>query len=496
MKTGRRGVEPTKKGEDPKKPKAQQEVKVTAKKAEEPPQKRYYTQEEYDKSEAIKARNKAAREQYQSDLENYNKAMKLYNEGASYDVSSEPLSLVNKSGITTKGKKTTFTAAEGGTSAKKMNEDYEKAIKSGEYVDINDPRISEKNRYYLKGTMLSSESMNSNQFGTVKSRAIPASVAFGKDLNWKKLYGEDFDPYEWQKAAKGGKFDEYVNKKGYSGKAFTPTYGGWFEKYGKAEKPIEPNYEKEQNIGLEKVIPNKIPLLKAKIDQPKGKLIGGPVEKGDWEGPAGGVRTKSRYVKPYNVKTGEYIGQNIKYAAQKAVGKQPILRPGVKKTREALIQGKTGREEQMAKAYFGAGYGNKPISTINESKAELQGKKKELKTRIRANEGDVMTQQARKAELKDVKAGIKQANLAAKYLKKYDRTSQGVNVNTGVNKYGGKINAFTGQAMAGFEESKQNTYDPNANRNALRQKQMDAFKSSTDNPANRNKTFGRKEKNK
>ena len=41
------------------------------------------------------------------------------------------------------------------------------------------------------------------------------------------------------------------------------------------------------NIGLEKVIPNKMPLLKAnKIDQPKGKLIGGPVEKGDWEGPA------------------------------------------------------------------------------------------------------------------------------------------------------------------------------------------------------------------
>ena len=496
MKTGRRGVEPTKKGEDPKKPKAQQEVKVTAKKADEPPQKRYYTQEEYDKSEAIKARNKAAKEQYQSDLENYNKAMKLYNEGASYDVSSEPLSLVNKSGITTKGKKTTFTAAEGGTSAKKMNEDYERAIKSGEYVDINDPRISEKNRYYLKGTMLSSESMNSNQFGTVKSRAIPASVAFEKDLNWKKLYGEDFDPYEWQKAAKGGKFDEYVNKKGYSGKGFMPTYGGWFEKYGKAEKPIEPTYEKEQNIGLEKVIPNKMPLLKAnKIDQPKGKLIGGPVEKGDWEGPAGGTKYRTKYSLPQttsrgNKTLGGFAVNLARFVKEEArgIGKPKVLTHGLNKTqgKARLIQGKTGREEQMAKAYFGAGYGNKPISTINESKAELQGKKKELKTRIRANEGDVMTQQARKAELKDVKAGIKQANLAAKYLKKYDRTSEGVNINAGVNKYGGKIKTFTGQAMAGFEESKQNTYDPNANRNALRQKQMDAFKSSTDNAANKN----------
>lgn len=477
MKTGRRGVEPTKKGEDPKKPKAQSEVKVTAKKQ--------YNWEDVAKNEEVKARNKAASEKYQSDTEAYNRAMKLYREGDVPTASKEELSILG--GSTVKGKKATFSGNKDIMSAARDNEMYEKGLKSGEYVDIDDPRIDPKTRYFLKGATMkvaSGKDILGERSGKV---SVPYEMALGKSkpTKWADVYGgKDFDPYEFEKASRSGKLDEYKSKKGInSGEMFVSEVRSR-SKYKTPVQPQEPYYEKEENIGLEKVIPNKIPLLKAKIDQPKGKLIGGPVEKGDWEGPAGGVRTKSRYVKPLeNVKTGEYIGQNIKYAAQKAVGKQPILRPGVKKTREALIQGKTGREEQMAKAYFGAGYGNQPLSTINESKAELQGKKKELKARIRANEGDVMTQQGRKAELKDVKAGIKQAKLAGKYLEKYDRTYQGANQGSGK---GGKIGTFTGEALTGFNASKQNTYDPNANRNALRQKQMDAIKRSTDNAANKN----------
>jgi hypothetical protein len=74
MKTGRKPY-----GEDPKKPKTngdnpktQQEVKVTAKKQ--------YTWDDVSKNEEIKASNKAAKEKYESDLQNYNKQVKFYKE--------------------------------------------------------------------------------------------------------------------------------------------------------------------------------------------------------------------------------------------------------------------------------------------------------------------------------------------------------------------------------------------------------------------------------
>lgn len=452
MKTGRRGVDPTK-------PNTQQE----------PPQKKYYTQEEYDKNEAVKASNKSKKEKYESDLANYNKAMNLYNEGISTDVDSSSLSQLNK-GTTVKGKKATFDANKDRLSAAKSNAYYDKAIKSGEYVDINDPSISDKNRYYLKGSMSLG---SSNSLGTVEKTAVPKSVAFDKDLNFKKIYGEDFNPYEFRKASKSGKIEDSS-----IGKAHAPIYGV-MEKYKTPEQSDEPVYEKEQNIGLEKVIPKKIALLKPKIDQPKGKLIGGTTDKGEWEGPKNGTKYRTKYSLPdiNTTNKAKSLGRFVKSKIE-SIGKDNALSSGLKKEqgKARLIQGKAGREEILSKAYFGAGYGNQPLSTINESKAELQGKKKELKARIRANEGDVMTQQGRKAELKDVKAGIKQAKLAGRYLKKYDRTYQGANQGSGK---GGKIGTFTGEALTGFESSRQNTYNPNANKNAL-------FKSQLSNPANKN----------
>ena len=490
MKTGRKPY-----GEDPKKPKTngdnpknQQEVKVTAKKQ--------YTWDDYYRSEEIKSKNKEAKQKYESDLANYNKAMKLYNEGASFDVSNEDLSTINKSGNTLKGKPVKYTAATGGTSAKEMSEAYEKGIKSGEYVDIDDPRISEKNRYYLKGTLFGSTGDESNRWGTVKGRAVPSSVAFDKDLNFKKLYGgEDFDPYEYHKAAKSGKFEEYVKKKGISGKSFMPSYGGYLEKYGKPEQPKAPAYEKEMSIDVSKLPREslkKLPLKPVgKIGLSEGKLMTRSyepttTEKPDWEAPSGGIKTKSRTVKPYNVKMGDYIGQNIKYAAQKATGKTPILRPGVEKTREALIQGKTGREAKMAKAYFSGyeGQSKFDIEGTSEDRGRIGALKasktdfsKGIKEARRA--GDKEKVQGYRASKKDVKSEIKQAKLASKYLTKLGQETTGVREGQDLRSTG-KIKAFTPGAMAGFSGSKQDTYNSDANFSKF------LAKSSTDNATNRN----------
>lgn len=497
MKTGRKPN-----GEDPKKPKAQGEVKVTAKKPVEPPQKQY-TWDDYYKNEEIKSRNKAAKEQYESDVASYNKAMKLYNEGASYDDISEPLSMVNKSKTTLKGKPATFTSATGGTSARQMTEDYEKAIKSGEYVDINDPRISEKNRYYIKGAMMSGRDNSSNKWGTVKSKAVPASVAFDKDLNFKKIYGEDFDPYEFEKAAKSGKFDEYSKKVNMTGKSFMPSFG-YLENYGKPEQAKAPTYEKELNIDRTKLPREplqKLPLKPVqKIDQGKGKLMTRsyeqtPAEKPDWEAPEGSIKYRTKYKTMRTQGRGnETVKGKIKnfgaFAKAKfeAIGKENALTPGLVKTqgKERLIQGKSGREAKMAKAYF-SGYEGKSKFDIEGTSEErgaignLKADKADLKAGIKEarKAGDREKVQGYRAAKKDVKSEIKQAKLASKYVSKLGQEYTGVT--EGQNLYRNReIKTFTPTAMAGFSGSKQDTYDPDANFNKF------LAKRSTDNPANRN----------
>ena len=184
-----------------------------------------------------------------------------------------------------------------------------------------------------------------------------------------------------------------------------------------------------------------------------------------------------------------------------SIGDKNSLSSGLVKTqgKARLIQGKAGREAKLAKAYFGAGYENKPLVTLEESKAELKGKKKELRADIKStrrgeHEFDI---EMKKAELKDVKAGLKQNRLASKYLKASDAVYTGVREGQQASKYG-SVDTYTGEAMKGYRESKQNTYDPEANKKALREERMSKnplFKSQTDNPANKNSTFGRKIKN-
>lgn len=473
MKTGRKPY-----GEDPKKPKTngdnpknQQEIKVTAKKQ--------YTWDDVSKNEDIKSRNKAAKQKYESDVAGYNKAMKLYNEGASYDVSNEGLSTINKSGNTIKGKPVTYTAATGGTSAKEMNEAYEKGIKSGEYVDIDDPRISEKNRYYLKGTFFGPTGGESNKWGTVKSKAVPASVAFDKDLNFKKLYGgEDFDPYEYQKAAKSGKFDEYVKKKGISGKSFVPSYGGYLEKYGKPEQAKAPAYEKEMSIDINRVPLPRMEKKKSDIKQLRiSESKPTTTEKPDWEAPSKTkIVSKTRYKGASNANAFER-------GPLKSARVVDLNRSGNK---EAKVKG-YNREAKMAKAYFGGGYEGKSkfdiegtsedrgrIGALKASKTDFS---KGIKEARRA--GDKEKVEGYRASRKDVKSEIKQAKLAGKYLTKLGQEFTGVREGQELRSTG-KIKTFTPSAMTGFSGSKQDTYNSDANFSKF------SSKSSTDNPANRN----------
>ena len=485
----------SRKGEDPTKKKGVEPTKAQS----EPPRKKYYTEEDYNRNEEIKASNKAKREKYESDVANYNKAMKLYTEGDVPAASKEELSMIG--GSTVRGKKSTFSSNKDVMSASKSNEDYETSIKSGKYVDIDDPRIDAKTKYFLKGATMkmgSGKDILGERTGNI---AVPYEKALGKEkpTKWADVYGgQDFDPYEFEKASRSGDLDKYMNKKGIKPGEMAMSEIGAKTKYKKAQQVAEPTYEKEQDIKETDFI-SKLPIKKPGLLPTTKGTIPTKKEKGDWQEPTGGVRTKTRVVKAKNQSLGDYIGGNIKYAASKLTGDTPPLRGGVKKTREALFQGKTGREAKLAKAYFGAGYENKPLATLEESKAELKGKKKEIKADLKSfrKSGYDSGVESRKAELKDVRAGLKQNRLASKYLKASDAVYTGVSEGQQASKYG-SVDTYTGEAMKGYRESKQNTYDPNANKKALVEKRIaesEKFKSQLSNPANRNSTFGRKIKN-
>lgn len=475
-------------GEDPKKPKAQSEVKVTAKRpAAEPPQKKY-TWDDVSRNIDIQERNKAKKAQYESDVASYNKAMKLYREGP------ETPSNVGQKLATGKlrgGETASFEQADY-MPAEKSNKMLREQLKRGELVSVDDPSLDPTTRKLLRGTMLGSMGEGQTDIlGTGGKIYVPKGTKFD---NYAQIYGEDFNPEEFVAAGRSGKFDEYIKKKGYTGRAFAPKIS-FYQEYKEPTAPKGPEYEKEESIDFRNVAPpEKLPQLKPNETRKDGKIVKkdygklatykapAPEEKADWEDPAGGVRTKSRYVKPYQVKTGKYVKENIKYGLSKMGGDTPILRPGVLKTREALIQGKSGREAKMAKAYF-SGFEGKGAAGIAETKASLKADKASLKEGIKEiRRGKASPSPLDKSERiaglraakKDVKAEIKQAKQASKYLGKLGQEVTGVYEGEKLRRTG-KIKYYTPEAMKGFAGSKQDTFDPEAN-----------FKSQLNNPANRN----------
>lgn len=483
MKTGRKPN-----GEDPKKPKAQGEVKVTAKKPVEPPQKQY-TWDDVSRNIDIQERNKAKKAQYESDVASYNKAMKLYKEGPEASNVSSNIPTGKLKG----GKTVSFTGGDY-LSAEKSNKMLQEQLKRGELVSIDDPSLDHTTKKLLRGVMGDLGEGSTDIVGSVSKTYVPKGTKYS---SYKEIYGEDFNPEEYRAASKSGKFEEYAKSKGYGGRAFAPKVS-FYQKYKEPEQAKAPTYEKEENIDIKKIPIPKMRQLKSDETIEKGvikkKTYGklaeykapAPAEKPDWEAPEGSIKTRSRYVKPKNVKAGEYVKENIKYGLKKMAGDKPVLRPGVLKTREALIQGKSGREAKMAKAYF-SGYEGKSKFDIEGTSEErgaigkLKADKADLKAGIKEarKAGDREKVQGYRAAKKDVKGEIKQAKLASKYVSKLGQEYTGVREGQELRSTG-KIKANTPAAYLGFTGSKQDTYNSDANFNKF------LAKRSTDNPANRN----------
>jgi hypothetical protein len=400
-------------GEDPKKP----------------------TWDDVSKNEAIKERNKVAKQKYESDVANYNRAMKAYSE--------QP-----------------------------KNRDLKSHFQGG--------------GRYLSPSELESWNKEQEASGLAKERG---------GLKASKVYvNKDY-----------GKEGSSSSLKMDTGKSYSGGLGSFHEWLGKPESVKSPAYEKEESIDVSKLPISKLPLKKPmKVEGRTKKLAvseSTPSEKPDWEEPSGTTRYRTKYSMPdiSTTSKAKSLGRFMK-AKVESIGKDNALTPGLVKERgkARLIQGKAGREANMAKAYF-SGYEGKSKFDIEGTSEErgvigkLKADKADLKEGIKAvRRGTAAPSITEKSERiaglraakKDVKSQIKQANLASKYLSKLGQEETGVVEGQTLYRTG-KIKTMTPEVMAGFSGSKQDTYDPDAK-----------FKSQLSNAVNNNKTFGRKVKNK
>lgn len=291
---------------------------------------------------------------------------------------------------------------------------------------------------YLSPSELESWNKERQQSGTerdlFKAKKVYVSKDYGKEQSGSPMKG-----------SKG----TYAGYKG--------TFHEWL---GEPEKPSSPVYEKEESIDVRKIPMERLPLLKSKISSKNKELSissgkTASIDKSDWEEPKGGVKMRSKVVKPYNVKAGEYAKERIKYGLKKLTGEAPGLRPGVIKQKEALIQGRVGREGKQAKAYFGGGFENQPVSTIKEREALLRAGKSEIKSAISEakKSGNKEKVAAYRTAKKEYGSEIKQTKMASKYIKKLGREYTGVSAGQKLDNTG-KIKAYTPEAMAGFVGSK------------------------------------------
>ncbi len=481
-------------GEDPKNPKAQSEVKVTAKRPAAEPPKKQYTWDDVSRNIDIQERNKAKKAQYESDVANYNKAMKLYREGpgAPSNVGQKLATGKLRGGETASFEQADYTPAE------KSNKMLREQLKRGELVSVDDPSLDPTTRKLLRGTMLGSMGEGQTDIlGTGGKIYVPKGTKYS---SYKEIYGEDFNPEEFVAASRSGKFDEYSKKKGYTGRAFAPNIS-FYQEYKEPEQVKTPEYEKEESIDFRNVAPpEKLPQLKPNETFENintGKNVGKIVKKGygkleTYKAPA--PEEKADFTDPSRARiTTKYKKTGVASNASRGgrgVGSGSTMKLGNYQTgRNILKKDVAGREYEreakMAKAYFGGGFEGKGEAGIAETKASLKADKASLKEGIKEiRRGKASPSPLDKSDRiaglraakKDVKAEIKQAKQASKYLGKLGGDKETGGVSEGQKfKNTGKIKYYTPEAMKGFAGSKQDTFDPEAN-----------FKSQLNNPANRN----------
>ncbi len=329
-----------------------------------------------------------------------------------------------------KAKNATLTSAE--WDAEKSNKEYNDAMKRGEAVSINDPSIDPLTRKLVMGSFGSTSGPGSKDvFGDIEDITVPKGY---KATSYKDIYGSDFNPDEFRGAAKAGKLDQYMKDKGYKeGQSWSPNFGS-YTKY-KTKPPVS-----------EKAPMEKMPVGKAKLTLPKGKLKVTEKEEYAFNPATRGTKTKT---KTSAAMTG---GGDKLVRAKNPSGSLGAARVTTEKKKATSGY---NREKALFEAKAGTSVSGRDFS--NMSASEIKSKRAELKQDRRDYRKSSLDYNVKAPSIKEATMDIRQARKAETYTRKAEA---------------GKLSHFT----PGYrkDESKQGV------------NRIEAFKGSVDNATNRN----------
>ena len=417
MKMGRRGDPPIKKnGEDPKKKAAVQEVTVSAKKPE--------TKDQKVKLEGVTTSNI-----FYADIKDpveRNKAAQKYE-----------------------------------------NDNYDKALKSGNMVSLSSVKTSNPKAYEL---LSNSMQPKKDSYGEIEDYLVDKKYA--NVSSYKDIYGYDYDPVERKKAVKEDKLDAFEKKMGGRTQYMPKSDFGYNIKYMTDEK-LKEKFDKD---------PGKLPLLKAGPLPTKRGSLKEATEKDkpeDWsiEKPSKFHAVNVAYSAPSLNRRKAVKGEdNVKFGQGSLELHSGAGRFGFKKAAYAAVANplqkiRFNKEVRQGKAYFGSNEGS-TSGDLATKRSNLKSDKAGLKTAIKEVRKDKalpssLTKSERikgyRAEIGNLNKDLRTTNKASRYLKDLGQPS----ANTKITEYKtsagdvktintGKIQYATPGRFEGYSDSPQN----------------------------------------
>lgn len=401
----------------------------------------------------LKAYNDA-QEKYKADVKAYEDAMKFYKSGPGVSNAKDGVAI--KGGKNVKGQNISFSDPQQSYSAERANEDLSRAMKENKnIVDINDPSINPTSRKIYMEQVGKDLLTPSDLYGPTTGQLFVDKEQINKIKSNRDVWGEDFDNKEWEEANKKGPdyFQQYIAKKGYSGRSFVATTGA-YTKYKvptltaetpKVRKPLES--EKVNRIKTSQIHPRDIPRLTAKkmnelrITHDKKKTL--PDLKSrelvEWEAP-----TPKGSKSALKLDVSREGGQGGKWGLRKKIASDGSgrLTPAVRFNEETQTYTRPKglrykREEKLAKAFYSpvnergrGGYYAKGDEGLVEAKGgsyqEYIGSRKQMKQELKGLRSErrdyrkesTASKETKKAAMQDFREDIKTARLAKAYARK------------------------------------------------------------------------------
>ena len=352
-----------------------------------------------------------------------------------------------------------------------------KRLKKGEIVSINDPSVTAKTR----------ELLTASNKGTDISKGF---IEKGKNFtSFDQIYGEKFNPIEWEKSARAHRLDE----DGYGGRSYSPIdEAGVSRIVGAPVKPgaYVPKNDKPIDLKTDyvdfdwgKMKPLEVKLGGGELKMPKKEK---EKEELSWQAPNLDKRKKASFMRATKITPSRTTSTGRHISTKTGIHNAALFKTDAVSPQRI----KYNTEKRQSAAYF-SGDTALGESITGKDESELRQLKKETR-----GEAGKMLKAGRLGSAATIGKDLGTIRKAIRYVKKGDISVGSVGEKTGVTTEGkgSKLRYFTPEftqlvqedgkykrgegAMSGYKEYQAQEKDK-------------AFKSQANNPSNRNTTWDR-----